>query len=149
MRRSALRVLLLIPVAAVALAGCALPQRLDGEPTGPVALPDYMMQSGPQLGEYTAPARDSVIGCVSLTYDVLPDGTAQNVQITESHPAGYFDGEALNFMAAIRFTARKKLEHGARVFSYVPPNSNVSRTAAASLCSPVPTHDELNPKETP
>ena len=141
----------LLAAAVVMTAGCSpLPGRLDHESNAPTALPDSLMQSGPQTDvEYHAPARDEVVGCVTVKYDVKPDGTPDNVEIIESHPAGYFDGEVLRLMSAIRFTRRAQTEHGARLFSFVPPNSSYSREAAASLCSPVPSHAELNRKETP
>lgn len=130
-------------VAALVTVSCALPARLGGKSDGPTPLPPELMQAGQQI-EYRAPARDQVVGCVVVTYDIARDGVPSNVQIQESHPAGYFDAEVLNLMKAIRFRDRKRAERGARLFSFVPPNSGNSREAAASLCSPVPTHEELN-----
>ena len=80
----------------------------------------------------------------------LPAGAKLYLRPTQfaDTPVGR-DGEVLRLMSAIRFTRRAQTEHGARLFSFVPPNSSYSREAAASLCSPVPSHAELNRKETP
>lgn len=129
----------------LATAACALPRSFDSDPTQPRALGDDLMQGQPiQSSVVQVPGRDQVVGCVSVAYDITPKGEAVDVRITESHPAGYFDAEVLNLMKELRFKPRKKAEHAARVFSFVPPGSQYSREAAASLCSPVPTHEELN-----
>lgn len=136
----------LVLVTLVMGACSALPRSLDRDPTQPRTLSDELMQGQPVLPQvWQAPARDQVVGCVSVTYDITLKGEPVDVRISESHPAGYFDAEVLHLMKEMRFKPRKKLEHAARVFSFVPPSSNYSREAAASLCSAVPTPAELNP----
>lgn len=132
---------------ALSLTACALPHRLDGYPPAPTPLSQDLMQSGPQV-EYRAPAREEVVGCVVVAYDIERDGTPQNVQIQESHPAGYFDAEVLNLMKEIRFRSRARAEPGVKVFSFVPRDSGYSREAAASLCSPgLPVQDFVRTNE--
>jgi TonB family protein len=128
---------------AVALAGCALPHKLpDGDAPIPLAPSPVAPPAADAVPVAAMPAREEVIGCVSIRYDVTTAGVPQNVQINESHPPGYFDAEVLRLMDAVRFKARKRAGRGARVFSFVPPNSTSTREQAAALCSPVPKGEE-------
>lgn len=131
------------------LGGCAyMPRPVGADPKAPKPLPEELMQTQP-LVVWEIPPREAITGCVAVSYDITRKGVPQNVKIIESHPPGYFDAEVLRLMEEIRFKARAKTERGARVFGFVPPNSPYTREAAASVCSPAPTHEELNRKDAP
>lgn len=105
----------------------------------------YAQPKARGLSAQEAATDKNVIGCVKVEYLINLDGSARDVKIVRSEPAGYFDARVLVAMEQIRFRPREALGYGERTFSFGPNQSRDVLKSAAALCDTVAVPKALPP----
>jgi len=123
-------------IAAACLAGCSFLSGKDDRSDSVYGSSDgsYVASKPRPLSAQEAATDKNVIGCVKVEYLIKPDGSASDVRILESVPAGYFDARVLLAMEKMRFQPRNAIAFATRTFSFAPKQTREVLDSAAKLC---------------